>query len=335
MFVVKISNPVSDFPLERQTPGRNCRWGDFQFVINQDVEECDFWVVGEGIRQAETCRCPGDRTFFLTGEPPSVRRYNPLFLRQFKTVLTCHSNILHRNVIRCQPGLPWYIGMRWSKKEKRWLKGDMKDYDELKGMGEVQKDRMVSVITSDKAITKGHQRRLAFVRRLEKEFGNEMDVFITSGMGLEDKWDAIGRYRYHLALENSVFKDYWTEKVADPFLSLSYPFYYGCPNLADYFPADSFRHIDINDYDKAIGAIRLAIDSDLYSSRLASLQEAKRRMLDEHNVFPMLTKLFTELGPGSDRERITIRPEVVIPRNVNPVRSGWNIVRKEFQKRVR
>ena len=335
MFVVKITNPVLDFPLERQTPGRTARWGDFEFVINKDVDECDFWLVGEGMRKAETCRCPKDRTFFLTGEPPSVRRYNPFFLRQFRTVLTCHSNILHRHVIRCQPGLPWYIGMRWSKKDKCWLKGDSKDYDELKAMTSVPKDRMVSVITSDKVMTKGHQKRLAFVRRLEKEFGNEMDVFITSGMGLEDKWDAIGRYRYHLALENSVFKDYWTEKVADPFLSLTFPFYYGCPNLADYYPSESFRMIDIDDYDGAVATIRRAIDSDQYTTSLAALLEAKRRMLDEHNVFPMLAKLFAQMGPGSVKESMTIRPEMVIPRDFNPVTSGFKKVRKEFLKRVR
>ncbi|MFA5314051.1 MAG: glycosyltransferase family 10 [Methanomassiliicoccales archaeon] len=334
MFTVKMSNPVLDFPLERQTPERSSRWGDYEFIINQDMKECDFWIVGEGIRKEEMCRCPPDRTFFITGEPPSVRRYNPIFLHQFSTVLTCHRNIVHRNVIHCHPGLPWYIGMRWSKEGKCWLKGDSKDYDELKAMRSVTKDRQVSIITSDKVITKGHQKRLTFVRRLEKEFGNDLDVFITSNMGLEDKWDAIGRYRYHLSIENSIFKDYWTEKVADAFLGLSFPFYHGCPNLRDYFPANSFQAIDIDDFDGTVHAIRHAMDTDLYSSSIEPLQEAKVRMLDEHNVFPMLAKLFRELGPGKGEQEIRVRPELVVPRNLNPVTSGLSMLKKAFQRRV-
>ena len=130
-------------------------------------------------------------------------------------------------MVHTQPALPWLIGMRWDGQNRRWKKEYSKDYDELRSMSDPKKDRLVSVMTSDKTITKGHRIRLDFVRRLEKELGGDLDVFVTSNMGLEDKWDAIGRYRYHIALENSVYPDYWSEKLADPLLGLRYPIYYG------------------------------------------------------------------------------------------------------------
>lgn len=333
-YQVKVSSPGKDFPQERQTPGRKGIWGQYEFHLNDDIEECDFWIVGEGVPRKERCKCPPERTFFFTGEPPNVRRYNPLFLMQFDTVLSCHNNIVHRKVIRSQPVLPWLIGMRWSKEARHWKKGDSKDYDELKNMAAVPKDRQVSVITSDKVITKAHQRRLSFVRRLEKEFGNDLDVFITSGMGLEDKWDAIGRYRYHISIENSVYNDYWTEKVSDSFLGLSFPFYHGCPNLKDYFPNDSFQVIDIGDYHETVNNIRNAIDNDLYSQRLESLKESKRLVLDKHNIFPMAVELFDRLGPGGVKENVFIKPEVIVPRKINPFTIGRNILRKGFQSRI-
>ena len=190
------------------------------------------------------------------------------------------------------------------------------------------------VLATDKIITKGHQRRLSFVRRLEREFGNDLEVFITSVMGLEDKWDAIGRYRYHLSLENSVFKDYWTEKVSDAFLGLSFPFYYGCPNMEDYFPSDSFQTIDMDDYDVTVDRIRNAIDTDLYSQRLGVLKESKRLVLNKYNLFPTMVELFDQLGPGEDKVDVNIKPEIIIPRKFNLIRSGWNMVGKGFRSRI-
>lgn len=312
MITVKLDNAVPGFPLGRQTPGASCRWGDYQFIVNEDLEECDYWVVGEGLPRRTTCRCPPEHTVFITGEPVNVRPYNPLFLRQFRTVISCQEKIVHRNVVRTQPALPWLIGMRWDSKNRCWKKEHSKDYDELKGMDDVRKDRLVSVITSDKVLTNGHRVRLDFVRRLEKELGNELDVFVTSNMDLEDKWDAIGRYRYHIALENSVYPDYWSEKISDPMLGLSYPIYYGCPNALDYFPEGSFTAIDINDFERSLSTIREVIGSDRRERCMDQLREAKRLVMDRYNVFPMLAEVLGGLPSGTAARSITLRPEKVI-----------------------
>jgi len=312
MFTVKFDNQVSGYPWGRQTPSGSYQWGDYRFVFDQDLEECDYWVVEEMLPRATTCSCPPEHTVFLTGEPPSVRTYNPFFLRQFHTVVSCHRNLIHRNIIHTQPALPWLIGMRWDGNLRRWKKEHSKDYDELLSMSDPIKDRLVSVITSDKTMTKGHRVRLDFVRKLQKELGDDLDVFITSNMGLEDKWEAIGRYRYHIALENSIYPDYWSEKLADPILGLSYPIYHGCPNASDYLPPESFASIDINDFDGSLAMIRKVIYSNKREKNLDALREAKRMILDRYNIFPMLVQLFETLPEGKGKEKITIRPEKVI-----------------------
>jgi len=212
--------------------------------------------------------------------------------------------------------------MRWDSKNKGWRKEHTKDYDELKAMSDPPKDRLVSVITSDKVMTKGHRIRLEFVRRLEKELKGDLDVFITSNMGLEDKWDAIGRYRYHIALENSTYPDYWSEKLADPILGLSYPIYYGCPNISDYLPGHSLLPIDINDFDRALSSIKKVIYSDERERHMRELVEAKRLILDKYNVFPMLAELLPTLPTASGPKMITLKPEMIIPRNLNHIRVG-------------
>ena len=114
---IKISTYTPDFPAIRQTPGSKGVWGDCEFVGNES-EECDFWVVYEKLPKEETTLCPEGNTLFITGEPPSVKWYNPVFLRQFETVLTTHRKILHRHIILGQTALPWIIGAKYSAKEK-------------------------------------------------------------------------------------------------------------------------------------------------------------------------------------------------------------------------
>jgi len=103
-------------------------------------------------------------------------------------------------------------------------------------MHSLPKSKLMSVITSSKDFTEGHQKRLNFVRRLKDYFGEDIDVFGRGIREVDDKWDAISPYKYHIALENSVYPHYWTEKLGDVYLSGAYPIYYGCLNLEDYFP---------------------------------------------------------------------------------------------------
>jgi len=212
--------------------------------------------------------------------------------------------------------------MRWDSQRKGWRQEYSKDYDELKAMRDVRKDRLVSVITSDKTITKGHRKRLEFVRRLEREIGGDLDVFITSNMGLEDKWEAIGRYRYHIVLENSVYPDYWSEKLADPLLGLCYPIYFGCPNIYDYFPRGSIMTMDIGDFDRSLAIIRGVIGSDIRERNMVMLQEAKDLVLDRYNVFPMLAEILPKLPAAEPAREIVLRPELIIPRTIKHVRAG-------------
>jgi len=110
-----------------------------------------------------------------------------------------------------------------------------------------------------------------------------------------DKDEALSDYRFHIALENSVHRDYWTEKLADPFLRGCFPIYSGCPNLDDYFPDGSYARIDLDKPQQAIGTIREVLRSDLDRSSSELRQEAKRRILYEYNIFAELEKLYPQL----------------------------------------
>src|SRR3954467_3221772 len=100
MIRVKVSTSFPEWPLERQTPGRRARWGNCEFHINTDVEECDFWAVLEDVPRPEATRCPRSNTIFVTLEPPTIRTYSRHYLAQYATVITCsRDDLSHPNLV--------------------------------------------------------------------------------------------------------------------------------------------------------------------------------------------------------------------------------------------
>ncbi len=309
MIRVKLTTNSPDWPLIRQTPGRSGVWGDCRFFINEDVEECDFWVVYDDVLRPETTRCPPGNTLLITGEPPSVKTYHPRFLAQFAQVLTCQRGLKHPHVTYSQQALPWMIGCRYVAEQGQWDPVYSKDYDELFAQSAVPKTKLLSVLASDKAFTPGHERRLAFVEALRRHFGAEIDIFGRGIRPVEDKWDATAPYKYHVVLENGQFPDYWTEKLTDALYAGAYPLYAGCPNIGDYFPGTILTPLDLSDFPGALTQIEAAIRQDRFEASVEERQEAARRLLSEYNLFPMLEKIVLGSNAAAAKQAIHIQPQ--------------------------
>jgi len=327
-----VNADLAEYPQLRQTPGRRGVWGDCRFLINQDVPGCDWWVVYDDLPRPEQAHCPRRNTLLIVGEPPSVSPVDPHFARQFAAVVTCQQ-VRHPNVIRTQQSLPWFIGHRYLKGEDRWEHGTSKDYDALVAMPPVPKTRSLSVISSDKAFTAGHRRRLEFVQHLGRHFGDAIDVYGRGLRDFEDKWDAIAPYRYHVVLENSNYDDYWTEKLSDAVLAEAFPFYSGCPNIADYFPPDSLTPLDLGDFQAACALIERGIREDRHASSAAARARAKDLVLNTYNLFPAVSALIRGLVRDRPQEvaraPLTLRPQAAF-------RDGpWNRGRRLLSRAVK
>ena len=215
----------------------------------------------------------------------------------------------HPNVLTRQQALPWMIGCRYHRETKEWDKAYGKDYDELAQLLAVPKTRRLSVLSSDKAFTPGHARRLAFVEALQAHFGDEIDVFGRGIRDVEDKWDAIAPYKYHIVIENGQFPYYFTEKLSDAIFADAYPLYVGCPNIGDYFSEDTLTAVDITHLAAGIRAICAAMEANRYEATQAARQEAKNLLLNEYNLFPMLNAIITAENRTAPRQKIRIHPQ--------------------------
>lgn len=297
----------SDWPVIKQTPGRNGVWGDCQFFINDDTFDCDYWFVFYGMNKAERVCCSSENIYFVSGEPNTVKTYRYNFLRQFSHFITCQKKAYDGQVIHSYMALPWMVGGHYEK--GKFQETHDKDYDELKNMKNITKDKLISVISSDKCFTIGHQRRLEFVMKLKQIFGDKLDVFGRGINTFSDKWDVIAPYKYHIVIENDTCDDYFTEKLMDCYLGQAYPFYYGCTNIEKYYDQNSMTIIDIDDVGSAVRNIENAIKNNVYENRKEYIKQARIITLDKYNLFALMANEIKLNSAPKNKEVVWIYPE--------------------------
>lgn len=183
-----------------------------------------------------------------------------------------------------------------------WLIG--KSYNDLKTSDFPNKTRKFSIISSDLNKRPGHQKRRFVIDNMIKD-NFDVDLYgkikhnnriwkrFNRYYGtITDKWDAIAPYRYTLAMENHSQNDYFTEKIVDAYLAGCMPIYYGCPNISDYFPENSYYYLNLNQNPKLIlKDINNIINSNYREKNINALKEAKRLCLEEYQFWPVIKKV--------------------------------------------
>ncbi|NIM74345.1 MAG: hypothetical protein GTO67_00575 [Gammaproteobacteria bacterium] len=275
----------------RQLPGTENTWKSCRFIFDVHCREYDWLAVFHDIHRdkwsfaSEPLACPREKTLLVTTEPSTITVYGTDYLRQFGVVLTSQEPwvISHPNVVFTQPGLIWFYGVPLSG-------GRMLTYDEIAAIPPMEKTRKISTVCSSRVgkLTL-HYKRVQFTDRLKAELP-ELDVFGHGVHPMSDKADALDPYEYHIAIENHVYPHHLTEKLPDAFLGYTLPFYHGCPNALDYFPRESFISIDFEDYKRTRDVIRSTIANDEYADRLPYIIEARRRVLEDLNLFAVLER---------------------------------------------
>jgi hypothetical protein len=276
------------WPLARQTPGHSLSWEGCSFVVNPAGGRFDGCLVYDGMLTEARIDCPPDRLILVTGEPPTIKSYHEDFAAQFSAVVTCHADLPHPRLVLGAQGYPWIAGM---DKNAADFGRAAKGYDAFRAAAPPAKQRLISVVVSDKAITPAHRHRRRLVAALRAHFGEELAIFGRGVRDIGDKEEALAPFKYHLAIENSACFHYWTEKLADPLLCWSFPFYWGCPNIGEYFPREAYEPINLYDPPQAIATIEAALASGRYEAALPALGEARRRGRDDDNLFAIAARL--------------------------------------------
>lgn len=274
------------------------------------TDDADFLVVYDGIAKSVRTPLPLERTLAILPEPPSVKRYNREFLAQFGHVLTVDPRIEHPGRQLGWSTMNWFYGIEFTQ---RGASPSLASLAEIRLDSETTpKNRLASVVVSDKAFTKGQRFRIRFVTELVSLLGSGLDVFGRGSNPIADKRDAIAPYRFHIALENDCIPHYFTEKLLDSYLGGAFPIYRGAPNINEYFLPECFVQIPESLTPREAAKFSAnAIHQIDVDSRAQQLRHAKRLTLSRFNVFEEVFRIVQQLVQGT-------RFSGVIPRHVQP-----------------
>ncbi len=156
--------------------------------------------------------------------------------------------------------------------------------------------RVISMFFSNKKERSGRN-------RYAQELMEQMDVHsyghfsrnrrLPNDSGRASKLQLLTDYKFNLAFENAIEKDYVTEKFFDPLARGCVPVYLGAPNIDDFAPGDhSFIHAADFSGPKELAEYLLALNEDekAYSAyhdwRRRPLRPQYRRFIEIQRVHP-------------------------------------------------
>ncbi len=286
--LVYIHSNYSYPDLLRQTPDSNGVWEGIQFTFNE-VDECDYIVVINHPTKDIKVKCRKGGRILLIQEPPYERNnYLTPYFRYFDKII-CAFDQNTGNILNNQAALPWHIN---------------KTFDELSELtfNKQKKNDRVSFITSNKNFYPEHTIRLNFIKFMNDQ-SFDFDLFGSGFKPLKDKFDGIFDYKYTLAAENYIAKDYFTEKIIDAFLSWTMPIYYGCTNITNYFPPESMIQVDLKNPQVALAKIKYAITNKLWDKNIEAIKEARDLVLNKYQFFPMFHNLLKNNAEITDSSK--------------------------------
>ncbi|WP_306031157.1 hypothetical protein [Stappia sp. MMSF_3263] len=327
MTIVQLSTAHAFDLLLRQSPQGDGRWEDIDVRLGADAGgEADWLIVFDHPARDLTTSLPRERRIVFLPEPASIKHYDPQFIAQFGVAFTASPLPDFDGIaIHTQPLTPWFYGAGIGASAQTTAR---KSYTELAagpiagegagGRGEEGARALLSAVCSTKTLNRNQVRRLRFLRRVKATLGARLDIYGRGFQEIADKAEGLDGYRYHLVLENNLDPHCWTEKLADPLLAGVYPIFAGGPDLEAYFDPLGFTAIDITRPDSALaGIVRVLAEDPVSRPEVrGAMRENRRRLMEEHQFFPVLAAELSRLGPAPATRLeapVPVRPPVKPP----------------------
>ena len=273
------------------------RSGNVLFCYDdKSAESADWLFVGDKAYDDFYTVVPRARRILSFMEPTAIRRYTREYIEQFGIIISPYKPEDYTGVwIEGNPCLGWFAGVCFGS-GKATVSGD--DVSIFKKISDVEKYTVkekikdISIVSSLKNMCEGHTARIAFLEALRAKFGDRIDYYGREFCPIDDKLDAIAPYKYHISVENSRERGYWTEKLTDAWIGWSLPLYCGDPSILEQVPdPDGIEIIDIYDIQSAVAKIEQILRDDPYQDRLESIKKCREWAIKESNPHERICRI--------------------------------------------
>lgn len=178
-------------------------------------------------------------------------------------------------------------------------------YTQFKNTFHIPKTQIISSICSSKYFDPGHIKRIDFLKFIERKNDDLVQVHIYNhdndqhfknykGKHSPNKDAGMMPYKYYFMPENNEEHNFITEKIWEPLLCECLCFYWGCPNISDWFDSRCYILLDMDDFEKSFNIVRDAIANDEWAKRLDIIRREKQKVLDYYNFFPTVERIIKQ-----------------------------------------
>jgi hypothetical protein len=182
-------------------------------------------------------------------EPPEIYNPNISDLVDFDLVLTWREDIISS----LENSKLFTFGTSWIKNP------------------EFDKINLISYLTSSKVITQNHRFRHEVYDLLRGIYNENMAIQTHMSPPRIDRVETVlNPSMFFVTIENSCYKNLFTEKIVNCFMTKTIPIYYGCPNIGDFFDTDGI--LTFNNKKELIDIVQ-NIDENDYYSRIDSIEK--------------------------------------------------------------
>jgi Glycosyltransferase family 10 (fucosyltransferase). len=292
-------------PLYKQFPTEQLVWGNYEFILGDSCDECDFVVVLDTLSKPLHVRCKEGGVICFPVEAASIKRYTNEYLHQFDTIFCFQDYLLKKpNAKFSIPPFPWMLIYDFYAMDDSVY--DKYDYFKMPDLDN-RLDKFC-LFTSNKKFTKGHCDRVHFVEEITQIVPELVDVYGYGYNNVDVKYDVMSKYKYCIVIENERVPYWRTEKLSDAILAGCFPLYYGDPMIHEQFSDLEVEPFSIFDVKSVANRIKEIVSQDLYKERLEELNNARNKVLQKWNTFSIIANCLDKLEISDKEIRKTINP---------------------------
>lgn len=267
---------VIEKELRKNIPNNGDTWKNIQITNNDDA---DFYVIFASPHAHQ--KFDKKRTIVFQTEPLPLRKnWGQWYIPNESEFLWAKTIPSFKSVFHT-----WYIN---------------KTYNEI--VNDITpKTKLLSSVIGTKGFLPGHITRMNFCSNyLDKlpyydHYGRGRIGNMQSYKGdILNKENALFPYYYHFNAENYIEDNWFTEKLTDPILCNTLPFYYGSETIKTHINPDSYVFVDITKPSDALYTITNCIKNNEYEKRYVAIQDEKIRLLNELNTMNIVWKIINE-----------------------------------------
>lgn len=148
------------------------------------------------------------------------------------------------------------------------------------------KNKLISIIASNKSYTDGHMLRQNVIKNIHK-----MDVYGRGHNFIPYKLKGLKDYMFSIVIENTKKDYYFTEKLIDCFMTGVIPIYWGCPSIYHFFNSDGIITFDnIRELDYIISNLNAEIYKNKIHEIKDNFEKAKEYLIAEDYIYEKYLK---------------------------------------------